>query len=868
MRTRSAAMLITWALLVSNAACVPAPAAPAPTLTPTAVGQPPQATAMPYPEVSATVAPALPTATLSNAFGMLRLVGEVNLSASAEVGRNPQALAVLGGRVYVANRGSSNVSVVEGGIVTSVIPVPKSPVAIAADKSTGMVYVAHESEDLISIISADGVLRTAPAPRSPVSLACLDGRVYVGGRGESSLVVLDGVTGERITALPLQAPVGILALAINPVMHLLYASVYEAIEIVDTDKLESIGRVDLDVYVALAADPLSARFFVSEYESSSNTHDLVAYDAMGRNKLGNVRIGGDPRSMAVDPGNGRIYVANSWTNDVSIIDGLALQLVATVPVGLRPQGVVVGSDGQVYVANSGSDNVAVLDGKTAQLSRTIPLSPRPLGMAVDRGTGRVYVACAGLNSVQVLEAGRVVDEVRAGLHPSEVALAQGGNALYVLNYVDGTVSLLSTRDDKLVRTASIGRLPTGLAVASELDQVYVGDRVLDGTGLQPVRTTDLVTAYGAVAQPVRVQTDNSAGRAYVTASNGVPGSNSGLVVYIVDLRTGERIPGQIGGLSVTDLVLDTEQQRIFSTAGRFGSYGLIVDDAGTLKRVAGLGLTRYPAALAYNPKTHHIVVCLTFPLNQTEQGRPQLLVLDSRGLGTVANVLLPGDLAYDESYRMAVDDERGFVYISDTRRGSVHILRDVTMSVPPSPVPTLTATPWPTLTPEPVAIATPMVKSEAQCTVSLSPLFRPLWIRDTSLRVGLGCPTEPSKTGFTAEQPFQHGYMFWREIDRRILVLYDNGQWQSFEDHWQEGMSDYACSATGPEGLEQPKRGFGLLWCSEQGVREAVGWATQGERGFSDEWQAFELGQMVSSQGRGGVYVLFADGGYLELPMP
>jgi hypothetical protein len=119
------------------------------------------------------------------------------------------------------------------------------------------------------------------------------------------------------------------------------------------------------------------------------------------------------------------------------------------------------------------------------------------------------------------------------------------------------------------------------------------------------------------------------------------------------------------------------------------------------------------------------------------------------------------------------------------------------------------------------------------------------------------------QAGFAAQQSFERGHMIWREADRTIFVFYSDGVWRSYADHWDEGMPELSCEGTAPSGLYLPKRGFGLVWCSEKGVREGLGWAVDQEYGVTIQWQAFERGEMLTTSQQGSVYALFGDGTFL-----
>jgi hypothetical protein len=85
---------------------------------------------------------------------------------------------------------------------------------------------------------------------------------------------------------------------------------------------------------------------------------------------------------------------------------------------------------------------------------------------------------------------------------------------------------------------------------------------------------------------------------------------------------------------------------------------------------------------------------------------------------------------------------------------------------------------------------------------------------------------------YVAQQDFENGYMFWISSQKVIWVLFksngnESGEWQSFPDSWVEGTDpEIDPNITPPSGDRyQPRRGFGKLWRTTQGLREALGWA-------------------------------------------
>ena len=75
-----------------------------------------------------------------------------------------------------------------------------------------------------------------------------------------------------------------------------------------------------------------------------------------------IPAGTNPFAVAVNPVTNKIYIANSGSDDVTVIDGTD-NSTATVAAGTYPCAVAVNPvTNRVYVANRGGNNVTVIDG--------------------------------------------------------------------------------------------------------------------------------------------------------------------------------------------------------------------------------------------------------------------------------------------------------------------------------------------------------------------------------------------------------------------------------------------------------------------------------------------------------------------------
>ena len=155
-----------------------------------------------------------------------------------------------------------------------------------------------------------------------------------------------------------------------------------------------------------------------------------------------------------------------------------------------------------------------------------------------------------------------------------------------------------------------------------------------------------------------------------------------------------------------------------------------------------------------------------------------------------------------------------------------------------TPVPSPTSTVEPP-TPTPTPIPTPTLA----CALEPVGEFREAWPSE------IGCPEDEEKVIWCAWQEFENGYMLWR-IDTGKIYVFEGvykGTWQEYDDPWVEGKypTDIDPDIIPPPDLEQPKRGFGLVWREQLGgPKSDIGWALMEEEGLCAVIQPFGKGFM------------------------
>lgn len=137
-----------------------------------------------------------------------------------------------------------------------------------------------------------------------------------------------------------------------------------------------------------------------------------------------------------DPSRPRVYASLTDRNAVAIIDTTTLE-ATTVFVGSAPRGLAISPDGgRLYVANSGSNFIAVLDTATDTLLAPIAVPDPPRDLAI--GSGNRLFALAG---TRVLQLDRTTGESAGGDigpdgmgYSGTLQASPDGNTLYYGDY--------------------------------------------------------------------------------------------------------------------------------------------------------------------------------------------------------------------------------------------------------------------------------------------------------------------------------------------------------------------------------------------------------------------------------------------------
>jgi YVTN family beta-propeller protein len=275
---------------------------------------------------------------------------------TVKVGANPIALAIdrTANKIYIANTGSGNISVIDGAsdAVVATIPGEAHPYAIAVNEATGSVYVTNTYTNAVTVIDVwtDTAHPLKVGSADGVAIDSRTNTIFLTTYEDPEIRVVDGTTGavRKVKVGP-----HIWGMFFDNGSGTLYVGHTGTAEIVSlNEKTLSVHTTQVgQIPCAVAVNPQSQKLYAVNYGDRS----LSVIDLRTQRAIATLPVGEHPQAVAVDPGRNLVYVASVHGNSVTAIDGNNNRVIGTIAAGQNPYAVTVDEQtGQVFTANYGS----------------------------------------------------------------------------------------------------------------------------------------------------------------------------------------------------------------------------------------------------------------------------------------------------------------------------------------------------------------------------------------------------------------------------------------------------------------------------------------------------------------------------------
>lgn len=296
-----------------------------------------------------------------------------------------------------------------------------------------------------------------------------------------------------------------------------------------------------------------------------------------------------PVALAYNPNTNKLYVVNFWSAQLVAINLLTYQVEAAISVGYShspPRAAVVNPNTNlIYVTNLGQNLVYVIDGEPTsstynQIIGTISVGSYPRSAAINTTLNRLYVANTDSNSLSVVDIDplsptyhQVIATIPLGSQPYAIASNDPTGKVYVANRASNNVSVIDGIANNLITTVSAGSYPRSLDINSERNLIFVANR--DSNNVTVIDgNTDTVTITVLAGQgPYALACIKTlTGNTYVT--NHGTGSASTVTVIDSTFSTSE----EPVGIYPASLSIDTLLAKPKVYVGNYGSNDVSVID--------------------------------------------------------------------------------------------------------------------------------------------------------------------------------------------------------------------------------------------------------------------------------------------------
>jgi YVTN family beta-propeller protein len=228
--------------------------------------------------------------------------------------------------------------------------------------------------------------------------------------------------------------------------------------------------------IGIDINPITNKLYVAN--QFSNTISVIDIEKSIVEK--NIDVGNSPYDVDVNPFSNRIYSSNRDSNSISVIDGFTNNELTAIPVGKSPLGIGINlATSWIYVANFNSGTITVIDAIDNHIIKSLKFATLPYDIVINPHTNKVYVTYLGKNSVLVLDGSNntLISTIPVGSKPSALAINTQTNTIYVSNFLNNSVSVINGTSNKLETNIKVKDNPVGIAVNPRTNKIYVNNLV-------------------------------------------------------------------------------------------------------------------------------------------------------------------------------------------------------------------------------------------------------------------------------------------------------------------------------------------------------------------------------------------------------
>ena len=302
------------------------------------------------------------------------------------VGRRPHMTVLsAAGKVYTTGTGTNDVTVVDAATlrVERKIPVQaKGPEHAALSPDGQFLWVANVAGNAVSVIdlAAAKTVQVVKGLSQPHNIVFApDGKAYVTQVGSYRVAVFTPGKATPVARIAAGSPARLASLHPQKVQGVNNAALAQGLLFATNQDAGEVAVIDSARDAVVKVIPVGREPW-EPYETPDHTKILVpnladrtvsVIDVPSQKVLATLPGGKDMTGVVVTADSKKAYVVRRGDNKVSVIDLERLQVTGEIAVGRSPEVATRTAGGKIYVANSGSGSVSVIDAGSDRVLTTI-----------------------------------------------------------------------------------------------------------------------------------------------------------------------------------------------------------------------------------------------------------------------------------------------------------------------------------------------------------------------------------------------------------------------------------------------------------------------------------------------------------------
>lgn len=278
------------------------------------------------------------------------------------------------------------------------------------------------------------------------------------------------------------------------------------------DQIVVISSRDSSRRIAVGSTPIAValnRRTGMLYVVNSGSRNISVVDTRKDTVIANIPTAARPYAIAVDESVNKIYVSNTFSNMLTVVDGKT-NTAKNFPVGSADV-ILVGDHHHIYLFGYESDTITDLNPDTGGTTKFSAGAMHLWGAVMDHKT--LYISHIQDESFAAIDlATHSIQKITTGSMPCAMVQSTKTDQIYVANYADGTVSVFGK--DHKIAAIPVSLHPQVLALDEEADLLYVVSPQQNSVTVVDTRTRHVRKTYTDLEHPYAVAINLSNHRAY------------------------------------------------------------------------------------------------------------------------------------------------------------------------------------------------------------------------------------------------------------------------------------------------------------------------------------------------------------------